>query len=121
MNARAQSELVKFREQWDDERKKFEEEKKKLQENGNADESRLRRMEEELDAYKREVEDMQVPETYFPHLCNFIIIIIYLNILFSLVLPSVWSFTRQFKSFNRVRQTKADRISFESPRDVSKF
>lgn len=76
MKARAQGEVERCMEswkaleqQWNDERKKFEEEKRQLQDNGSADESRLRRMQEELDAYKtmldakeREFVDMQVLE-----------------------------------------------------------
>ena len=68
-----QSELARVMEsrkalelQWNEERIKFEEEKKQYQDNGSADESRLRRMQEELDickvmldAKEREVFDMQ--------------------------------------------------------------
>ena len=70
---RMQSELARVMEsrkalelQWNEERIKFEEEKKQYQDNGSADESRLRRMQEELDickvmldAKEREVFDMQ--------------------------------------------------------------
>ena len=70
---RMQSELARVMEsrkalelQWNEERIKFEEEKKQYQDNGSADESRLRRMQEELDickvmldAKEREVVDMQ--------------------------------------------------------------